>query len=477
MLELQFDAGPNADEAGSVRESFLRIGVPALQRAMDQVAPGDDVLRFEKVVIDLGKTSPNNVAAAFQESLERITSKRLRELAPARRCVSPETLPEQSSNPRDASETGVRATAIGRHERLAVAAHECDQELPRGVFRNRHEEVAEFAERFFEHGDALWWSNAQFPGDPESAANVGRILAEAYQRIPSLRQKLFAILMKNPGGIASRLAGESWLRPLVSHLRSTGRFFSAEASRRAAKTRQFLEELPVAKDRDVDIDVLLGLVFGAGRHLSPADETRQQKSGGVDRVEKFASREAAASETGHVAVLSTSDVEPDVKTVFVEDAGIVLLQPFVPLLFEELGLLESGEFASEECRSKGIRLLEYLAWGTAVRAEFALPFQKLLCAQPPGQPLRPVALSSADTEEADSVLDAVIRHWAALKNTGRDGLRNTFLQRNGKLEIDEGQATLTVERQSVDVLLGQLPWSYSVLRLPWMADPLTVNWQ
>jgi hypothetical protein len=56
-------------------------------------------------------------------------------------------------------------------------------------------------------------------------------------------------------------------------------------------------------------------------------------------------------------------------------------------------------------------------------------------------------------------------------------LRETFLQRPGKLEWHSDKVTLTVETKTVDILLDQRPWSIALIKLPWMALPLYVTWR
>ncbi|MEI3154023.1 MAG: contractile injection system tape measure protein [Odoribacter sp.] len=57
--------------------------------------------------------------------------------------------------------------------------------------------------------------------------------------------------------------------------------------------------------------------------------------------------------------------------------------------------------------------------------------------------------------------------WPKMKNTSLEGLRHSFLQREGMLE-QEGEWKLTVHPKGLDVLLDSLPWGFSMVRLPWM---------
>ena len=80
--------------------------------------------------------------------------------------------------------------------------------------------------------------------------------------------------------------------------------------------------------------------------------------------------------------------------------------------------------------------------------------------------------------DKDALLEAVVRHWDALGSTSVEGLRASFLARAGKLsERADGDYLLQVEAQSFDILLDRLPWSVSIVELPWMERQLWVEWR
>ena len=76
---------------------------------------------------------------------------------------------------------------------------------------------------------------------------------------------------------------------------------------------------------------------------------------------------------------------------------------------------------------------------------------KILCNLPLDAPVESdIELTHSETEEAEALLSAVIQHWDALRNTGIDGLRGTFLLRFGKLSLrDDGDWLLQVEAKTV----------------------------
>lgn len=167
------------------------------------------------------------------------------------------------------------------------------------------------------------------------------------------------------------------------------------------------------------------------------------------------------------------------ETVYLANAGLVLLWPFLTTLFDRLGYLEGQQFRDDASRQRAALLLQFLASGASEVPEYQLPLNKLLCGMLQSQPLpRELALTTAETELGESLLKAVIARWDALKNTSIAGLRETFLLRPGKLEwLPDDRIVLTVETKTLDILLDRRPWSISIIKLPWMAAPLYVTWR
>jgi hypothetical protein len=161
---------------------------------------------------------------------------------------------------------------------------------------------------------------------------------------------------------------------------------------------------------------------------------------------------------------------------YVDNAGLVLLHPFLPAFFEELKVVKKGRILKPQ---RAVHLLQYLATGQAATPEFGLPLNKLLCGLPLAEPLEAgIRLTKKEKTEAKKLLEAVIRHWSILKNTSPEGLQGTYLCREGKLsKKDSGDWLLQVEQKGFDVLLADLPWSFSMIKLPWMEEVLWVEWQ
>jgi hypothetical protein len=160
--------------------------------------------------------------------------------------------------------------------------------------------------------------------------------------------------------------------------------------------------------------------------------------------------------------------------VYVECAGLVLLHPFLPRLFEVLELTSGADLVRPD---RALGLLHFLATGERLAPEHTLVLPKRLCSLPLEAPApAPSPLTPAEEDEATAMLQAVVSHWGALGDASVDALRGTFLTRPGKLSHRGEDEILQVEPQSFDILLDQLPWGIGAVRLPWMTDILWVEW-
>ncbi len=163
----------------------------------------------------------------------------------------------------------------------------------------------------------------------------------------------------------------------------------------------------------------------------------------------------------------------------VSHVGLLLLHPYLPRFFESTGVKEAkrAELPADRL-PRAAALLHLLAVGEAEVHEFELDFIKLLLGLTPDAPL-PVSsglLQPSDHEEAGALLQAVIEHWKALKNTSVQGLRASFLRRRGFVREHEQGLRLQVEPAAFDILLGAIPWGIGTVKLPWMRKPIFTEW-
>lgn len=164
--------------------------------------------------------------------------------------------------------------------------------------------------------------------------------------------------------------------------------------------------------------------------------------------------------------------------IYVQNSGLILLHPFLLYFFKEFDLLNSADaFKDDACQQTAVHLLHYLATGKEEPFEYELLLEKYLCGHDIDEPVeRFVTLTDKMKAECDHLLKAVIHHWKVLKSTSPDGLRQAFLQRPGKLSLTDYHHRLMVESGTIDILLNQLPWNYSIIQLPWLKQVFYVDW-
>ncbi|MCK9414047.1 MAG: contractile injection system tape measure protein [Prolixibacteraceae bacterium] len=161
--------------------------------------------------------------------------------------------------------------------------------------------------------------------------------------------------------------------------------------------------------------------------------------------------------------------------ISVQFAGLVFLHPFFSRLFINSGIISEGDKQIPVRNlAKAAALLHFVATGREELFEFELGFIKLLLGMDPSDPLAVSKglLTQNQMEEVESMLQAVVSLWSSLGNTSNDGLRATFIQRNGMLYPFENGWKVILESAAYDMLLNTIPWSYSIIKLPWMDKPI-----
>lgn len=302
---------------------------------------------------------------------------------------------------------------------------------------------------FLQTGSLPWWAEHRSLQELETALLQAGILDD-----PAAANALTTLLMNQPNALR-RLVYQAeipllqalWKRLTERQKRQTGRLkFNTpdwDQLRTSAKARQFCLES-------------FATLLKAGAAELPKRAGSKKKTVQLPKTDPAATADA----------------------VFVPNAGVVLLYPFLSPFFQQLGLVEKGRFPGIADQEQAVQWLQFLATGSRECPEPELVLPKILCNMPAEHPVsRWFTPDDGQIAEAEKLLTSAIAHWSALKSTKPDGLREGFLQRTGKLETRaDSTYKLTVERLAQDVLLEQLPWSISMLRLPWMAHFLFVEW-
>ncbi|HEX2580476.1 MAG TPA: contractile injection system tape measure protein [Dongiaceae bacterium] len=169
---------------------------------------------------------------------------------------------------------------------------------------------------------------------------------------------------------------------------------------------------------------------------------------------------------------------------YVKNAGLVLLWPFLPHFFDRLKLLQEDpnntgrkRFADGMTLSRAARLLQVLCDGRADAPEPELLLNKILCGVEPAVPIAPaIEITSQEAQLCEDLLYAIIQAWTTIRNSSPAALQEGFLQREGRLRKSDGAWRLQVQRKTLDVLLDQVPWSFSILVADWLPQPFYVTW-
>jgi hypothetical protein len=162
--------------------------------------------------------------------------------------------------------------------------------------------------------------------------------------------------------------------------------------------------------------------------------------------------------------------------IYIDNAGLILLHPYLLSLFQELGFCDHQSFYSKHDRQLAVVVLQKIA-GLDIEMKTGLALNKILCGLKMHEVIPTgIQLENEWDKEFDKLLISTINNWKALKNTSIEGFRISFLQRKGILEINQDSQKLFVEKKPYDVLLERLPWSIGLIKLPWMSRPLWVDW-
>lgn len=163
--------------------------------------------------------------------------------------------------------------------------------------------------------------------------------------------------------------------------------------------------------------------------------------------------------------------------IYIYNAGLILLWPFINRFFVKLGLVQENIFINIISAERAALVLQYLVDASTEASEHVFPLNKVLC----GIDLFALIdthldITQQEQVESESLLAAVIQNWSILKNTSIEGFRKAFLQRTGILRVRDGGWLLQVERETYDILLDRISWSIRVIKLPWMDNILYVEW-
>lgn len=436
---------------------------PVLERMLDQYAPSEGHMYVDRLEIDAGTMMIEKLESDLPAAIARALERALREQLPAVGAplvsVSGNVRYKTSTHSIDEAFLSFLTTGslpwwfrlpTGKSLEDLMLSSWLEEAKPGATHRSTLDAVRRLLdfppvrERLIRQFSRLFLETILRRLSPETAGIVVTILetmrnsAIPQESLREFERRLWErVLATIPAGLVPSprsLVGEAWS------------FFSSEGDQQADLGHALEQHWPGATNKAPTSKTT---DFQSTPSLLP-----KQQHPLIDRVEQPEAREG----------------------LYLDNAGLVLLHPFLPQLFSSLGIAVDDTLVLP---ARALCLLHYLATGQIVAPEYALVLAKILCNLPLEWPAESdVGLSTAEMDEAFALLESAIRHWGTLRNTSPDGLRGTFLMRPGKVVMrEDGDWVLQVEANAADILLDQLPWGISMIKLPWMNTMLWVEWR
>lgn len=163
--------------------------------------------------------------------------------------------------------------------------------------------------------------------------------------------------------------------------------------------------------------------------------------------------------------------------ISVNNAGLVLVNGYVKTLFDRLNLLEGNHFKNNEAVDHAVHYLQYVVNGLTHNEEHFLVLNKLICGLHPTQTVSDgLEISEASKTLIDGMIQAIINYWPAIGDCSINGFRGNWLIRDGILREESDRWNLIIEKRAYDILIQQAPFSFGIIKHPWMEKPIHVNW-
>lgn len=164
-------------------------------------------------------------------------------------------------------------------------------------------------------------------------------------------------------------------------------------------------------------------------------------------------------------------------TIQISNAGLILLNPYIPVLFDYCGLTCENKFIGVQSQQRAVVLLHYLVTGEMQAEDRNSALSKVLCGLPVNTSIDSFAVEISGTEKSkvEDLLKAFVANWPAIGDCSIQGVRSDWLVHDGML-LDEGvRWNLKMNKYTFDLLLNSLPYSLSCIRYNWMEKMIYVN--
>lgn len=224
------------------------------------------------------------------------------------------------------------------------------------------------------------------------------------------------------------------------------------------------------------------------QHAIQSDTGKDTPSAGTRQAEDWtvpsgdsarAELPEALSPQDSVWEITPEEAEPVPERLFISDAGLVLIHPFIRRFFENLKLVDrEGRFVSGVARVHAVHLLRHVTGYDDEHLGHRLLLEKVLCGLPADY-LVPEEweVTPGEEEEIQGMLAALMSYWPSLRKSSVVALQRGFLQRPGSIGMQDGSILVRVEGSAIDILMEDLPWETSFILLSWLDKPILVEWQ
>ena len=217
-----------------------------------------------------------------------------------------------------------------------------------------------------------------------------------------------------------------------------------------------------------------------GLSLSMAADLKRQPEGEVNPI---AAKDALKSEPTETLKIEHpasfwETAEDMLEEVVVQNAGMVIAAPYLPQLWNMLGLVEKEIFINNQAAERAVHLLQFMTDKRIESPEYELVLNKLLCGVKSSEPITGrIDISEKEREAVEGLIQGMITNWKGIGQTSIEGFRESFLQRRGRLRLKDDAWHLKVEQRAFDMLLDSIPWGFATIKHPWMERVVYVKWR
>ncbi len=170
--------------------------------------------------------------------------------------------------------------------------------------------------------------------------------------------------------------------------------------------------------------------------------------------------------------------EDQIDEAVVHNAGMVIVAPYLPRLWNMLGLIEKEKFKDFQAAERAVHLLQFMTDECTDTPEYLLVLNKILCGIKLSEPVTGrIDISAKEQEAVESLIRGMIENWKTIGHTSVGGFRESFFQRRGRLTLKDEAWHLKVEQRAFDMLLDSIPWSFATIKHTWMERVVYVKWR